>query len=87
MSLRHFDSTEDAELRAKIDEARPLLPLPSLMRRLGYDEKRIGKTALCPFHNDQRPSFSVFKKPDGTWWHKCFVGCSQGDEIAFLVKH
>src|SRR5205823_5536750 len=31
--------------------------------------------------------FSVFEKADGTWWHKCFVGCSHGDEIALLVKH
>jgi CHC2 zinc finger len=84
---RHFDSTESAELRAKIDKARPLLPLPSLMRRLRYDEKHIGKEALCPFHRDTHPSFSVFQKKDGTWWHRCFVGCSQGDEISFLVKH
>jgi hypothetical protein len=84
---RHFDSTEKAELWAKIDEARTLLPLPSVMRRLRYDEKHIGKEALCPFHPDTHPSFSVFQKKDGTWWHRCFVGCSQGDEIAFLVKH
>jgi CHC2 zinc finger len=78
MSRRHFDSTENAELRAKIDKARPLLPLPSVMRRLRYDEKHIGKEALCPFHSDTHPSFSVFEKRDGTWWHRCFGGCSQG---------
>lgn len=87
MSGRHFDSIEGAQLRAKIDETKRRLPLPELMRQLGYDEKHIGKTALCPFHSDQHPSFSVFKKPDGTSWHKCFVGCSSGDEIAFLIKH
>jgi hypothetical protein len=87
MSGRHFDSAADAQLRAKIDEAKCRLPLPELMRQLGYGEKHIGKTALCPFHSDQHPSFSVFKKPDGTSWHKCFVGCSSGDEIAFLIKH
>src|SRR5262249_47477554 len=43
-------------------------------------------TALCPFHNDEHPSFSVFQK-NGVWFHKCFAGCSSGDEIAFLVKH
>jgi hypothetical protein len=78
-------STEDAELRAKIDEAKRRLPLPELMRRLGHDEKHIRKTALCPFHSDEHPSFSVFEGKDG-WQHKCFVGCSSGDEIAFLVK-
>jgi len=86
MSRHHFDSTESAELRAKIDKAKPLLPMPDLMRRLGYNEKHIGKTALCPFHNDHHPSFSVFQK-NGAWFHRCFVGCSSGDEIAFLVKH
>jgi CHC2 zinc finger len=87
MSARHFDNMENAELRAKIDKARLLLPLPSLMRRLRYHEKHIGKEALCPFHADTHPSFSVFQKKDGIWWHRCFLGCSQGDEIAFLVKH
>jgi hypothetical protein len=85
MSHRHFDSTENAELRAKIDETKLRLPLPQLLRRLGYDEKHIGKTALCPFHSDEHPSFSVFEGEDG-WQHKCFVGCSSGDEIAFLEK-
>jgi CHC2 zinc finger len=85
---RHFDTTENAELRAKIDEARPGLPVPALMRRLGYDEKHIGKTALCPFHSDEHPSFSVFQSKNGKGWQwKCHVGCGYGDEIAFLVKH
>src|SRR5260370_3937877 len=86
MSRRHFDSTENAELRAKIDEAKRRLALPELMRQLGYDEKHIGRTALCPFHSDHHPSFSVFQK-NGAWFHRCFTGCSSGDEIALLVKH
>jgi CHC2 zinc finger len=86
MNRRLFDSTESAELRTKIDKAKQLLPMPSLMCRLGYDEKHIGKTALCPFHDDQHPSFSVFQK-NGAWFHRCFAGCSSGDEITFLVKH
>src|SRR4030095_5578768 len=85
MSRGHFDSTENAELRAKMDDAKRLLRIPSLMRRLGYDEKHIGKTALCPFHSDEHPSFSVFEGEAG-WQHKCFVGCSSGDEIVFLEK-
>src|SRR5262249_61224906 len=72
--------------RDKIDQAKQQLPLPQLMRWLVYDEKHIGKTALCPFHRDENPSFSVFQKNDGAWWHKCFVGCTEGDEIAFLAK-
>jgi hypothetical protein len=88
MSRRHFDSTENAELREKIDRAKLLLPLPALMRLLGYHEKHIRRTALCPFHSDEHPSFSVFKGKDRFWHYKCFVcDSSGGDEIAFLVKH
>ena len=76
------------ELRTKIDEAKQRLPLPALMRELGCHEKHIGKTALCPFHPDEHPSFSVFHSQDGKGWQwKCHVGCGHGDEIAFLVKH
>ena len=83
-----FNYRDNAELRAKIDRAKRLLALPGLMRRLNYEEKHIGKTALCPFHGDHHPSFSVFKGRDGFWHYKCFVCDLQGgDEVAFLVKH
>jgi hypothetical protein len=61
MSRRHVDTTENAELRAKIDEARPQLPLPKLMRQLNYDKKHIRTSAVCSFHKDEHPSFSVFQ--------------------------
>ena len=87
MSRRRFNSTENAELRAKIDEAKRRLPMTALLTKLGLGE-HAKKEARCPFHRpDEHPSFSVFQKKDGTWWHQYFVGCSQGDEIAFLVKH
>ena len=47
MSGRPFDTTDNAELRAKIDKAKQILPLPDLMRKLGYEEKHIRKTAHC----------------------------------------
>jgi hypothetical protein len=88
MNRRHFDSTENAELQAKIEKAKLILPMSDLMRRLGYKEKHIGKTALCPFHSDQHPSFSVFHSTDSKGWQwKCHAGCGYGDQIAFLVKH
>jgi hypothetical protein len=88
MSGRHFDSTENAELREKLDQAKQRMPLPKLMRELGYNQRHIGKTALCPFHSDEHPSFSVFHSKEGKDWQwKCHVGCGYGDEIAFLVKH
>ena len=86
MKRRCIKSRDNAELRAKIDKAKTILPMRTLMRALGYEEKNIGEQARCPFHDDHNPSFSVFQK-NGAWWHKCFVGCTSGDEIAFLVKH
>ena len=84
---RPFESTENSELRAKLDEAKQRLPLPQLMEKLGL-EKHAKKCAHCLWHDDQHPSFSVFKGGDGFWHYKCFVCDMQGgDEIAFLVKH
>ena len=85
MSGRHFDSTENAELRAKIDEAKRRLPLPQLLARLGLGECA-KKSAHCPFHDDQHKSFSVFEGKDGFWYWKCHAGCGDGDEIMFLRK-
>jgi len=88
MSRPYVESTDTAELRAKIDQAKPLMPLPKLMRQLNYEEKQIGKSAVCPFHEDEHPSFSVFQSKGGKGWQwKCFAGCGEGDEIAFLAKH
>src|SRR5262249_48508521 len=86
MSPRRFDATENADLRAKIDEAKRRLPLPELMSQLGFGEYA-KKSARCLWHDDQHPSFSVFKGDDGFWHYKCFVcDSSGGDEIDFLVK-
>ena len=77
---------EFSDLREKIDEAKRRLPLPALIRKLGYEEKR--KTARCPFHSDEHPSFSVFHSSDGKGWQwKCHAGCGNGDEIDFVAKH
>ena len=86
MSHRHFDSTENAELRAKIEEAKRRLPLPQLLARLGLGECA-KKSAHCPFHDDEHESFSVFQSNDGKGWQwKCHASCGYGDEIALLVK-
>jgi DNA primase len=87
MSGRHFDSAEDAQLRAKIDQAKRRLPLPELMKELGLGG-HAKKSAHCPWHDDRHPSFSVFQGKDGRWHYNCFAcdSCG-GDEIAFLVKH
>ena len=69
-------------LRDKIQSAKAVLPLPELLKRLGYGD-RAKRQALCPFHADQRPSFSVFRGHCGWRWN-CFAGCGHGDEIDFL---
>jgi hypothetical protein len=86
MNGRHFDSTENAELRAKIDEAKRRLPLPQLLARLVLGECA-KESAHCPFHDDEHESFSVFQSKDGKGWQwKCHASCGYGDEIALLVK-
>jgi CHC2 zinc finger len=77
-----------SDLREKIDEAKWQLPLPALMAKLGLVE-HAEKSAHCPFagHEDKHPSFSVFQSSQGKGWQwKCFAGCGEGDEIAFLRK-
>jgi hypothetical protein len=87
MSGRHLDGTENAELREKIEEAKRRLPLPDLMTREGLGG-HAKKSARCPFHLDERPSFSVFQGKNGKGWQwKCYAGCGNGDEIDFLAKH
>jgi hypothetical protein len=69
-----------------IREAKRRLALPELMRRLGLGE-HAKKSAKCPFHDDQRNSFSVWQGQDGSWRFKCQTGCGQGDEIDLLAHY
>ena len=44
-----------------------------------------GKKALCPFHNDKKPSLEVFQK-DGAWGWKCY-GCeAKGTIYDFVMR-
>jgi hypothetical protein len=64
-------------------EAKRRLPLPTLMAMLGYGANA-KKSARCFFHNEKRPSFSVFQNGAARWYFHCF-GCGvKGDEITFL---
>ena len=69
-----------------LQEAKRRLILPALLPQLGLGHLA-KKSARCPFHDDQRNSFSVFKGESGAWFWKCHAGCGQGDEITFLEKH
>jgi hypothetical protein len=65
-------------------EAKRRLPLPALLHRLGLGE-HAKKSARCPFHDDQRNSFSVWPNA-GQWFWKCHAGCGDGDEVTLLEK-
>ena len=71
----------------KIDlqKLKETLPLPLLLKALGYGDGNQNKLC-CPLHDDHSPSFSIFRKENGGWGWKCFVGCGSGDEIDILAK-
>jgi len=41
------------------------------------------KMGLCPFHNEDTPSFAIYPATN-TW--NCFAGCGGGDVISFYMK-
>jgi hypothetical protein len=67
-------------MNSAIGEAKRKLSLPALMHQFGLG-KHTKKSARCPFHDDQRNSFSVYKNGSGEFRFKCFAGCGEGDEI------
>jgi len=71
-------------MSADLHNAKQRLPLPALMRELGFGG-HANKSASCPFHEDKRNSFSVSQGPNGMWRWKCFTGCGSGDEIDFVA--
>jgi DNA primase len=71
--------------QAWLQELKARVPMPELVGR-HVRLKRAGRNwvALCPFHNDSTPSFTVFEGDDPHY--HCF-GCGEhGDAIAFLTK-
>jgi AAA domain/CHC2 zinc finger len=68
-----------------VDKAKKVLPLPALLHCEGLGD-HAKKSAPCPFHDDDRNSFSVYKNGSGVFRWKCFAGCGRGDEIDFLEK-
>jgi hypothetical protein len=63
-------------------EAKNRLRIPELWRLCGLPgEPR--KMAICPFHPDRSPSFSIYD--EGRHW-KCFSGCGGGSAVDFIQK-
>ena len=67
----------------KIEELKRKLPMPELLYKLGHGTSA-NKVALCPLHNDTRPSFGIYRNNKDQWKCKCFSGCVSGDEVDFL---
>jgi CHC2 zinc finger len=72
-------------MNGEIAEAKERLPLPGVLARYGLGD-HAKKSAKCPFHDDTRNSFSVYKNDSGEFRCKCFTGCIAGDEIDFIAK-
>ena len=62
--------------------------MPALLHQLGLGD-RAKKSARCPLpgHEDNDPSFGIFKTRAGAWQFKCFSCNSGGDEIEFLRQY
>jgi hypothetical protein len=73
-------------MSTEIGEAKRKFPLPALMHHVGLGA-HAKESARCPFHDDQRNSFSVWKNGAGLWFWKCHSGCGEGDEITSLEKY
>lgn len=76
------DADQFSRQPALILIAKELLPLPALVRKLGDWDQGVCAN-LCPFHDDHKPSFSIFKY-EGYWYWKCHACGEQGDEITYL---
>src|SRR5262245_39561266 len=77
--------------RSAIEEAKRRLPLPDLLRRLGFNPPAGGAGNMpSPFAKDRRqktPSFSIFRHGDvWGWCDRTGGGEEKGDEITLLEK-
>jgi len=78
--------TDINDLRATIDEAKGILPMPALMRKMGLDAFiDVHANCQCPFcwRND---AFALRENGDGTWCFDC-CDCGTGDEVSLLQRY
>jgi predicted P-loop ATPase len=69
------------------DRIRRDFPLPEIVEQSGVKLSKNGNEfeALCPFHSEDTPSFSVFKGKSGTWHFHCF-GCGINGDVLDYVQ-
>lgn len=69
------------------DRLRAAHPLPDVIRASGVDLIADGNEyrALCPFHSEKTPSFTVYRNETGDWKCHCF-GCGAGGDVFQYVQ-
>lgn len=76
------DMNGDASLQEQIFKAK-LIPIETLFVPEKAKESESNIICLCPFHSENTPSFTIFKKTN-RWY--CFGGCAcGGDAIDFYI--
>jgi len=75
--------------RYDVHKLKEQLPLVELLERHGVELERAGSEykALCPFHSERTPSFTVEPDKGDSGLYYC-MGCGEaGDQINFLQKY
>jgi DNA primase len=65
------------------DDIKNAVTMRDICYHYGIDIDRTGN-AICPFHNDRKPSMKIY---DGTRGYYCFVCSDGGDIIKFVQKY
>tara|TARA_R100000808_G_scaffold14671_1_gene34502 strand:+ start:231 stop:2231 length:2001 start_codon:yes stop_codon:yes gene_type:complete len=68
----------------ELSEIKRLVPLPTLMRRMGY-EQHATQSCSSPFREDRNPSWGIFEK-EGQWFWKDHGTGESGDEVTFIQR-
>ena len=84
--MTNYQDSENGNtsFRIAVERAKILLPLEEMLVQL-EDWEQCVEIKLCPFHEDNSPSFSVFTMGEHQYW-KCHAGCGAGDQINYLEK-
>lgn len=78
---RNLPGSHDRFLRDALPD--PAVYYSRELRRLTHSSRDGWALALCPFHEDERPSFAV-NLQHGGWC--CFAACGRGDLVSFQMK-
>ena len=71
-----------------IPQLKRKIELPDLIAKYGVDLVKEGSEykAVCPFHSEKTPSFSVFQS-DGEWKYYCFGCGASSDHLDFIAGY